>query len=1059
MSFWNDWAVKGTFNNNFVADEERTAAIEGFRQRLRARSDDFCFLRIEGLAGVGKTRLALEVFRDSPLSDLVLYASNPDLIPQALWTYVRSNNVELVLVVDECKYERHLWLREQASPCEGRVRLLTIGQRYQPEDCGTDTPGLLNLGRLKDEAMKILVKTSYAGLPDEWVGFVTAAATGFVKIAVALAESLMRAKEPLTVSRLIRSREIRPLLEAMLPDPADRQAMEAVALLRRVGWTDDLAIEGQTVCELLELGWRDTQRRIQRIEDQMGLVSRQGRYVYATPHLLAIWLASETWRRLGHSVMWAFHDNLPNPLARNSFKERIADLGSDESTRPLSDFLLGPNGLFPNLQTLENRGSSRFLRLLAVANPLAGLGAIKRLLLGSSREDMSALLEGRTDLIWTLQALAWRADLFRDASHLLLELAVTESRQRQRIGPWATEEWCGLFRIYLGGTSVPMQERLDLLDEAIEDPNERKRLLALQALRTVFAFDETRIGTLDDLGGAPLPTEWHPQDGDEIVTIRRRSLGILAHALNSDLPTAHAQALETLFDVGRSCTRSALVDDFLSLLCRQRLDGAATRRKARECLGGILEFEQDILSEFQVRQIEQLDEELAGSSFSDRLHRYFGLRTPRDRVDYRLGYEEEQRVKRAQAEVLIEEALHQPDLLETEWDWLFSPDASGVYFIAWTLGNRDESLEWWDYITEEGARKGRSLVFASAYLRGAVEAGRLNREDVLDGWMHEGSAMALAILDVILRGPISDTDAERLCDLVENGWLDGSWLGGLRFGNAFVSLSLPLVKRMLEGAVARGESEAADAVTSLLQLRLHEKPEEHPVLAPLAWAVLERPEGLRSRGKDTMAAYYAEELAKYMAEEDPVRAAQTVLSLFESEDAPISGNYSVFGVLRRATELDPEGVWQLVGARVNPHSPDDQAARRQSFRLRLALGKWFSNLIPVGVLLEWAERHRPNGAITIANMASVYGDPLNDLARGLLMTFGDDERIGWALRGCFVSGSFSGPESAWFRGKLETASGWTNDPAPQVSQWAISVVGELQDRIRQTELLEQERGF
>lgn len=1059
LILWSDWAALKRYGNAFASDQARSGAMLAYRERLGERGTEFVFLRLEGQPGVGKSRLALETFRDSPLVGLVLYAQSPDRIPASFWPYLQANHTRMVLVVDECSFLEHRDLLERAELCQGRVQLLTIGQRYPSGQQAAVQADTFLLDRLDDAAMKRLLGISYPLLPPEWLDFIVGAATGFVKIAIGLAQQFSIAGQPQPLSELIRSREIRPLLEAMLPDGEDRRAMEVVALLRRVGWEGDFTVEGRAVCEFLNRDWRDTQARIQRIEDELGLIGRQGRYRYVTPHLLAVWLASETWARIGVEEVWAFRSGLPNPLSRASFEERVQDIGSENATGSLVDTLLGPGGLFTDLQALEDRGTSRFFRLLAVARPEAGLNALRRLILGSPREKLSGFVNGRTDTIWTLQTLAWRVDLFEGAAWLMLELADTEDRELQRMGPYASDEWRGMFGLRLGGTAAPMVGRLRLARRALEDDSPGKRLLAINAAGTVFSIHEHRISREPNLGGAPLPPEWRPKNADEAQEAYRESYDLLREALASHDDAVKEAAFKQVLKIARSAVRLGLAQTQLDMLETLSPTTFEDRHSLRAVLDDILAFEAPLLTPEQAGRMAHLKERLAGTGFGDRFRRLFGKRTRGDQVDYRLGIEEQSRLKLEQAAPLVLETIADPALLDPEWAWLFSSEANDAYFFAWALGLADAEIRWWPFIEENAARQGKSLLFSSAYLRGQVEAGRLNREEVLDAWTQEGGAMALPIYDVIWRGELSDADGERLATIIRNGWLDAGHLGRLFFGRAFLRLSAEVAKELLQLSICAGGEASDEVAVALIFERMEADPGEAEALGPLAWTAIEHTGAFWRPGKDTMASHYAQELAKLLAKRDPARAAELVLRLFDTDESPLTGSDGTMEVLSISVGLDPGGVWAKVAERLYPVNSDDNSAQLRSYRLRLALEKWFVALVPSDVILDWAEKHLPDGPLYVAEISEVSGKPMDDLPKGLLMRFGKDERVQRSLYGQFISGSWLGEQSGWLKQKLELARAWSADPDRTVSLWASNLVADLEEMIRQAELQESERGF
>jgi len=1054
---WDGWANMQRYRQDFVPDDQRKALISAYERRL-ADEKGFSFLRIEGQAGVGKSRLALEVFRGSALADIVLYADQPDSVPRGLWAYLAANESTVILVVDECSYAQHRDLCEQAERCNGRLRLLTIGQRYASDPARHADPDVFTLPRLEPPAMCALLQHDFPLLPDAWIDFVIRAASGFVKIAVTLAAELAKSGGPRSIPELARTREVEYVLRQMLPDDADRRAMQAVALLRRVGWEGEVDAEGKAVSAFLGLDWHDTRFRVMRVEQELGLVARQGRYLYVTPHLLAVWLAADAWKQGGTERTWDLRDKLPGPLAQAAFEERVQDIGAEEGTRQLAETLLGPSGAFPDLAALEDRRTSRFFRQLAIANPDAGLRALRRLVTGRSKDELQGIIDGRADVIWSLQAIAWRADLFQDAAQVLLELGLGEDRARQAMGPYASEEWLGFFRLHLGGTAAPYSDRLRLLEDLLDDSNERKRLFAVAALAVPFSLNEHRLESADHLGGGPLPEEWRPADTREATEIRRACLALLDEALRDDAAAVRASAASTIIGIGRATVRCGLGDEYLDRIERLPTPDQQSRREVRETVETILQYEGSFLDDGQRGRAAAISEHLAGNSYADRLRRFFGKRTPGDRVDYRLGFERETEIKLEQAIPMAQEALADPGVLEPEWDWLLSGEAVEAYYFAWALGREDAALQYWPLVVERAARQGQSRMFASAYLRGQVEAGRLDREEVLDGWMGE-PAMAQSVFDVIWRGDLDERDGERLLRLVEAGSLDAAWLGQLYFGRAFLKLSPRLARRLLEAALAQGGDPAADSALALTHLRMNERPDERGGLETIAWELLERPGGYRRKGRDTMSDHYAEELAGLLAGTDPARAADLALRQFDTDDAPYGPEGHGMGTLRKAAELDPASVWRVVATRLAPDPEAEDEHRLASFRLGLALGKWFPHLIPPRILLDWADANRPRGPRLLASLADVGGRPLSDLPRGILVRFGDQEEIRSALFGQFLTGSFWGPESGWLKEKLEMAETWTTDAEPRVREWATVLAEHLRERIRETERREEEEGI
>lgn len=291
LTRFDEWAKRRIHQVPFCEDTERHKIIATIRDILSGQNK-LNHLRIEGRPGVGKTRLALEAFRSPGLRERVLYASNPDEIPQGLFAWIRANHyVRAILIVDECDADRADRMAHHADECGGRVVVLTIGQGGALA-VTTDFPeGIFPLEILSDQKIEEIVAKVSPSLPDEAIRFVVRMASGYVKLATALGSALVRKPGLVSAADLARSYDVQLVLSALLPDGNLRKGMKAAALLRRVGWEGEVAQEGQIVASFMGIGWTELQDSVGQVVRE-DLVAKQGRYRYVTPHILAVWLAA-----------------------------------------------------------------------------------------------------------------------------------------------------------------------------------------------------------------------------------------------------------------------------------------------------------------------------------------------------------------------------------------------------------------------------------------------------------------------------------------------------------------------------------------------------------------------------------------------------------------------------------------------------------------------------------------------------------------------------------------------------------------------------------------------
>ena len=97
-----------SLQGKFVADNERAKLISDFRKIIigNQASNRATIIRLVGLSGVGKTRLAYECIDVESLRDIVLYLDSPDKLPTARFNEIAQNcDSTVVLVIDECSHD------------------------------------------------------------------------------------------------------------------------------------------------------------------------------------------------------------------------------------------------------------------------------------------------------------------------------------------------------------------------------------------------------------------------------------------------------------------------------------------------------------------------------------------------------------------------------------------------------------------------------------------------------------------------------------------------------------------------------------------------------------------------------------------------------------------------------------------------------------------------------------------------------------------------------------------------------------------------------------------
>ena len=195
--------------------------------------------------------------------------------------------------------------------------------------------------------------------------------------------------------------------------------------------------------------------------------------------------------------------------------------------------------------------------------------------------------------------------------------------------------------------------------------------------------------------------------------------------------------------------------------------------------------------------------------------------------------------------------------------------------------------------------------------------------------------------------------------------------------------------------------------------------------------------------------HFWQKLGEQYANIEPTRIAEAVVEVFESPEILLDEGDPPMKALATATDSNRQDVLNTIG---NALLPFDSRAHR----LQLALKGWFVSRISSDLLIDWAKKHPPNGAKTLARLTEPTGVPLNELTRKILDEFGEDDQIGNIIKANFHSGTFQGKMTEWLGSKLELARNWTRDPSTRVSAWAAKLVESLELEIKEWKTREEE---
>jgi len=417
------WRQESVFQNEFRADVNREAVMKAIRAFVSGAVSQENILRVEGPAGVGKTRLALESLSERGVAESVLYAPDAEAPQvQELLAWMQGYiTARAIIAVDECSQDHQEVLARYARLCGPRLRLICVG----PTDLILESPpGLQQVYRLTplpDVDMRVLIAAE-PGIPAEVIDTAARVSGGYVKLALYVARMLVRQHIPLVELRTIY--EVRHVLKRFVPKEIS-QSLQALSLLARVGWEDEVRHEAQALASGVDLEFKSLQKAVRALKEQ-GVVLPRGRYLYVSPELLAISAAAELWDERGADLIELVTKS-PGTEPRRQMLIRLATMGQHTEVRKAVERLLSSEGLFRTIEDVDQPFLSEVLRILCAAQPQAALDRIAALVTETPRSRLLRFSSGRRNVIWALESLLRWPETSIRAARCIRELALAEN--------------------------------------------------------------------------------------------------------------------------------------------------------------------------------------------------------------------------------------------------------------------------------------------------------------------------------------------------------------------------------------------------------------------------------------------------------------------------------------------------------------------------------------------------------------------------------------------------------------------------------------------------------
>ncbi len=1013
------WAETRTHVTTWVADDARRQAIDSIRKQLI--SAGIVDVRVQGEAGVGKTRLVLEAVRTPDLSPLVAYVPDANAIAGEFLAHLVAENRTAVLVVDECPAERHIKLVERL-PAHPAIKLVTIG------DVGAAVARapLVGVTPVSDDVTEEFLKRNYEQLPSESRRFVIDHSRGNTRWTMVLADRVTRTTSA-QAAELIARNDIEMFVSTLLPEGRDFFCAALMALLEHVGWEGAVAYQVDLLCSFAGVSKEQMQSAADHLEQQ-GLLVHHGRFYAVSPHPLSVYLAAEAWRAHGDRLVSELLPQFDERMALSFFR-RVADLGRFEPARSVLPQLLSRGGPFSSLEQLEANNLGKVLTQLAIVLPDEVALHLSELIHGASLDELRSRQASRRDLVWTLEKLAWHTRTFELAAGSLLRLALAENESYANN---ATATWTSLLSTFLPATAALPSTRVEYLRRVATSPDPATRLLVVEAAAGALEYHESVMVSGELQGGVLVEPRGTPRTYGDAGEYRREVIAILSELAGDSDSDVALRAEASLIGavhplIDDQFAGEALTDALLGL----RGEGINRLRVEVEHLVAL--YDKHDPDDRPVRErLHHLLDRLPAPTAEEALAVVARLR-PWDFPDGELR----QRVLDSVRDLPDGEGRR--DLVLGVLRGEEMPAAWEIGRAVSTVDGRDEA--WIVGLVDAFATNPSGLL---GYLSGLADAGE---ESAFDDFLDSATAQQLSSRDrlaIAVRGPVTDQSRSRILSSArellprEGTSVLFGWHRNLD-EDAVASL-LPNWLQHLDS------QEDYNALVEWVGVILHDEG-YWPAVRDLVWELL----SLRGHFPELRQKRWGwARLALRFVEDRALALAAMLFDLMESGVLMVIERGEEAALLARCARSSPTDVWADVAQRLVSGS----------WRLQMQLQGWFLESVPPAIVVAWIgdEVERARAAASITRVGE--GEP-TAVTRHLLEKFHEDADVRSALYGALVAGMWTGPESDRIKRQLDQLESWRRSASEPhgVRAWAREVSDALQENLRSALLREAEQEF
>jgi hypothetical protein len=1060
LKTWEDWAGHDDYQFSYVGNAQLEAHIRTMR-------DYFCMnkkaiVRVTGLSGLGKTRLALETFRceRSATNSIQLQALQSKVVyfdasngGAELVSYVadtRTRNVQVLLTVDNCDSSLHERLVKEAGYRNRKIGLLTLD--FNPEKVTPEYRSIYLTQKDCKGVVKGILQEAYPGLGTTTISRIEEFAQDFPSIAVFLAKQVQTGLEE--IGHIQNKAIVKKLLWGR--DPADEEVIKiltACSLFEYFEFSSDstahLKFLSKEIAEVEEKKFYKTCVKYK----ERGILQCRGRYMRVSPIPLAITLAADWWSSVPTSFAKSIIDKVGEAGLAEQFSEQIRKLHFSPNVRALTEDLCGNEGPFGDPGVLLSKEGSRLFRALVEVNPQATAQALFDLISVKSQDELLQIKDDvRRNLVWAIERLCWWKDTFSKASTLMLALASSENEGWSNN---ATGQFLQLFHVYLPGTEANLQARLQIIRDALKSDISGERELAVRALANALDTDGFSRGSGAEAQGSRLPKRDYEPTGQEIHQYLQECIGLLKDQITGN--TEFSELAKSLLTMKmRGLLGCGMIDEIEAAIGAIVGSRGPYWPQALVAVRNTLDYDAERLSSDGLARIKDLEQMLLPQSLEDRLRLIVSIPDRRNRQDDNGNYVS---IAAEEAEKLAEELSR-----DTSWydqvELLLKGEQRQICAFGVKLGALVDDpkkfinacLNSLTSICEEEARPELIGFFLRGLSDKCLVSETMNR-------IVSHKKFVIHTVRITRCLDINEEHVRRLMPLIKENKVPIKDLEMFSFGKALDEISADFVMEFCK-EIAKHSMEGTCCAFDVLYMYCYQNESRFHLCVDEFRKLIMTPNFLRSTRKNSIITHNWEVVCTKLLSQSPkdnelaIYLTKEILTICVSSDAhcllPTRNAKVVLSTILRDYFDD---CWPIVGGRLVEDRPT-----AFSWPIRCLLGTGHEKEESVAIvtdlpedrIIKWCKQNEPEGPVVMAGLMPIFSgeDPVSwhPFAKRIINEFGHISRVLDALIGNLISFPSIGSRVPYYDRRIKLLNSLLDHKKGEVRRWAESGLNYLKNQ-------------